>query len=83
MVAVAQLFDVFSVYTLLSAGFKKPGFFSKKPNPPGFIGLFWVLLGFTGLFWFLNFWFVNTLCVPSTMIGRFYVKINTTMWLSK
>ena len=73
MVAVAQLFDVFSVYTLLSAGFKKPGFFSKKPNPPGFIGLFW----------FLNFWFVNTLCVPSTMIGRFYVKINTTMWLSK
>jgi len=83
VVAVAQLFDVVSVYTLLSAGFKKPGFFQKSPTHRvllGFFGFYWVLLGFFGFF---NFWFVNTLCVPSTMIGRFYVKINTTMWLSK
>jgi len=35
-------------------GLKKTRFF-KKPNPPGFIGVFWILLGFTGLFWVFKF----------------------------
>jgi len=33
-------FDVVSVYTLLSAGFKKPGFFQKSPTHRVLLGFF-------------------------------------------
>jgi len=38
---------VIAVARLNVSGFKKPGFFKKKPNPVGFIG-FWGFIGFFG-----------------------------------
>jgi hypothetical protein len=32
-------------------GWKKPGFFLKKPSPVGFFGFFWVFCFFFGFFW--------------------------------
>ena len=36
-------------------GWKKPGFFYKKPNPVGFFNKTRVLLGFLGLMGFMGF----------------------------
>jgi len=47
--------------TDFTPGFKKPGFFKKKPNPVGFLGFigFWGLIGPTQwVFWVLGFYWV-------------------------
>ena len=52
-----KVFVAFGLGTIIQ-GWKKPGFFLKKPSPVGFFGFFWVFLCFLGFLGFFGFFWV-------------------------